>query len=345
MEISPIINNAVMVSDIDLFDDEQVKQLGKVCSDNCVVHIDKQTTGQCDRARLYDIHSLWGAPYQSPILKALSEGKLQGRHWRDVVINMARIVSEVPEPYRDMQTSVTYKRNEKNKPVGVFAEGELGWHTDFPAIEDGQRMTSLISLEGTENSITEFLATPKMYQALNHEDKTMVDELITVFRTRPEDMDEHFSGLGKDQRPYTRWSGIPYDGAECPLQMKSASGVDGIRFPFLGFSHFKGMSVKESEKYKEYLWNKLNIQENLYQHHWQDGEIVFFDLDITLHRRPTNVTHGSTRYLVRTCSYLDNLFPGHGRNPIWRFEGEEIDFQKVLELADNHKVTEYEESK
>ena len=339
-------NKVVRLKEVDLFDDEQTKQFGRILAENTVVHIDKQTTGECDRARMHQIHTLWGESYQSIILRAVARGDIKkGRHWRDIFLNMGYIVSEVPEPFRDSQTSVTYKKNEKNKPVGIFAEGELGWHTDFPAVEDGHKVASLISVHHTEGSQTEFLPTPRTYQSLNHEDKTMVDELVNVYKTIPEEMEKFFPGLGKGlpmQKAWARWSGIPFSGQECPLKRTTAAGLEGINFPIAGFSHFKGMSEEESKKYHKHLWSKLNKPEHIYTHNWVDGEIVAFDLDITIHRRPTNVTHGNERYLVRTSSYLDNLYPGQGRDPRFVVNGERLSYQQALDKADALCKEEYE---
>jgi alpha-ketoglutarate-dependent taurine dioxygenase len=341
-------NNGVRIEDVDLFDDQQAKDVGRALADNCIAVIDENHMNGCDRGRVHQIHSLWGDAYQSIILRALGTGDLKvSRHWRDVFRNFGYVASEVPEAYRDSQTSVTYKRNEKNKPVGIFAEGELGWHTDFPAVEDGHKVASLISVHDTENSVTEFLPTPKIYQGLNHEDRTMVDELTNVYKVSPDDMEKFFPGLGKQlpmQRAWTRWSGIPFDEQECPLSRTTASGVRGINFPNHGFSHFKGMSQAESEKYRSYLWDKLNKPENIYTHNWQDGQWVMFDLDITLHRRPTNVTHGNKRYLVRTSSYLDKLYPGHGRDPKFVVDGKRLSYQEALAKADSLCKEEFEAS-
>jgi hypothetical protein len=126
------------------------------------------------------------------------------------------------------------------------------------------------------------------------------------------------------------------------LKRTTAAGLEGINFPIAGFSHFKGMSEEESKKYHKHLWSKLNKPEHIYTHNWVDGEIVAFDLDITIHRRPTNVTHGNERYLVRTSSYLDNLYPGQGRDPRFVVNGERLSYQQALDKADALCKEEYE---
>ena len=171
------LNNAYKVNDIDLHDDEECKELGRLIANECVVFVDQEISEQ----RLYDIQMLWGDVSTAVINQYVYDRRLKGPHWHSLMKNMMYITQDVKEQnlHRGM-ARVSYKKNKRGKPVGIFTNGELDWHSDQQATYEAQRVIGLMSLEGTENSQTSFLCTAKAYASLNHEDKSMVDELISV---------------------------------------------------------------------------------------------------------------------------------------------------------------------
>tara|TARA_R100000008_G_C3587295_1_gene173530 strand:- start:4791 stop:5798 length:1008 start_codon:yes stop_codon:yes gene_type:complete len=301
MEIKPI--------EVDLRDDWQCTELGKTVASNCVVFVNDSV----EEPRLQQILNLWGQPSRELIHTYILEKKLTGRHWRKHLVNL----SYITKPYKDRfkenvhYSRVSFDRDEKtNKPLGLFTSGELDWHSDQQANHQSQKVIALMSLYGTKNSQTSFLCTANAYQSLNHEDKSMVDELISVYKWDDGTM---CNDLDPDQKEIIRYNQVPLDGMESPLKDKTASGVEGIKFPSHSFYKFRGMSVDESADLKKYIWSKINKPEYIYVHDWEDGQIMFMDQVITLHARPTNVQHGNKRTLVRMVTYLDRIYPETGK--------------------------------
>ena len=329
------LNNAIEVDDIDLENDAECLELGKLLADECVVIIKQAVSEQ----RLYDIHSLWGQPTKAILHKYVGEQLLTGRHWRSLLANLGHISKAVDHiASKDGMSRVSYEKNKKGKPTGVFTNGELDWHSDQQSYHDNPRVVGLMSLWGSENSQTSFLCTAKAYETLNHEDKSMVDDLFTVWDW---DGGKMSADLIESQKEIVRYNMVPYPQMECALLDQTASGIKGIRFPSHCFSHFRGMSKSDSAKYKTHLWSLLNKPEYKYTHDWQDGEVVFMDQNITLHARPTNVKDGDTRTMSRMISYMDNLFPGYGPADHVLYGGKKLDHGTFAQMVDEQRKKEF----
>lgn len=235
-------------------------------------------------------------------------------------------------------TRVSYAKNKRGKPVGLFTNGELDWHSDQQASYAAQRVIGLSSLLGTRNSQTTFLCTAPVYDALNCEDKTMFDELISVWEWDGGSMSEE---IIPSQLDIVRANMVPVDGMECPLIDQTASGRKGFKFPSHCFKRFRDVSVDESIKIKTHIWSKLNNPKNIYTQNWEDGQTVFMDQNITLHARPTNVKDGGARTMARMVSFMEKLFPNQVLNGDVMFNGQEISRADFAILVDESRKKQF----
>lgn len=333
------LNNAKRAKDIDLNKDADCLELGRAIADYCVILVEQPVS----ETRLYEIHSLWGQPATSLVDRYVGEGRIKGRHWRSLLASLTR-VAQATDEIADKKglARVSFVKNKRGKPTGLFTNGELDWHSDQQAYIDNQKVVGLASLWGTENSQTAFLCTAQAYKTLSDEDRSMVDELITVWKW---DGGAMSADLIPEQKEIVHYNMIPHDNMECPLLHHTASGVPGIRFPSHCFSHFRGMSKTESERFRLHLWDQLHRPENIYVHNWRDGEVIFMDQNITLHARPTNVQDGDQRTLARMISYLDNIFPGNGPLDYVICDGERYDHDTFAEMVDFQRRTEFATSR
>lgn len=334
MKISPL-QNALEVSDVDLYDDEACRELGRLVAHECVVVVRQAVPEE----RLHAIQMLWGQPGLPIINRYILERRLKGPHWRDVFMAMGAMTSALDDPSgRPGMARVSPDRDKRGRYTGAFPIGELDWHCDQQGYHDHQRVVGLMSIKGSKNSQTSFLCTAPGYDALNHEDRSLVDELITVWAW---DDGTVCADMVPVQRQVIRYSGIPHDGMETPLLETTATGRRGARFPSHCFSHFKGMSRAESIKLKDHLWEKFAAPENVYTHDWHDGEIVFMDQNITLHARPTHVHHDDTRTMSRMISYMDRLFPGNGPADHVLYNDERLSHERFAEMVDAARLAEH----
>lgn len=327
------LNNAYEVKDIDLNNDDECRELGKIVADKCVVFVDQKITEK----RLYEIQTLWGTPSRALLHKYIGEKRLKGSHWREVLLNLGYISTAVKD-FQQGMSRVSYAKNKKGKPTGIFTNGELDWHSDQQSHHDKQRVIGLMSLFGTENSKTTFLCSANVYESLNHEDKSMFDELVSEWEWDGGKMSEE---LIPSQLEIVKYHMVPLDGMECPLVDSTASGRKGIKFPSHSFKGFKGMSKEESQKTKDYIWSLLNKPENIYTHNWKDGQTVFMDQNITLHARPTNVKDGDKRTLSRMVTYMDKLFDNQTPNDYILYNGQKLDHETFANMVDEQRKKEF----
>lgn len=331
------LQNAVEVEDIDLQCDEECIALGKLIAEECVVYVPKSVSEQ----RLHDIHMLWGQPSKAILARYVGERLLGGKHWRNLLVNLSRTSKSVDHiAGRGGMSRVSYVRDSKGKPTGTFTNGELDWHSDRQSIIDSQTVIGLMSISGTENSQTTFLCTAPAYEALSEDDRSMVDELVTVWDW---DGGTMCRNLIPEQKEIIRYNAFPLPEMECALTDKTATGRKGIRFPSHCFSHFKEMGKAESEKFRQHLWAQINRPEYIYTRNWVDGEIMFMDQNITLHARPTNVEAGDQRTLTRMISYLDMIFPDHAPLDYIDYKGERLSHDAFARMADEFRRKEFYE--
>jgi alpha-ketoglutarate-dependent taurine dioxygenase len=329
------LNNAIEVQNIDLMDDTECVELGHIVAEKSVVLV-RQVIPEI---RLHQIHSLWGQPASNIVTRYVGEKRLTGRHWRSLLVNMSRILQstdKVAHPFGLMR--VSFNKNEKGKPVGFFANGNLDWHCDQQAYFDNQTVVGLMSLWGSENSQTSFLCTANAYSKLSSDDRSMVDELVSVWKWDGGSMSED---LISQQMEIVRYNMVPHSNMECPLLNETAAGIKGIKFPSHCFSHFKGMSKSESEKFKSHLWDIIHKPEYVYTHDWQDGEVIFMDQNITLHARPTNIEDGNMRTMARMTSYMDHIYPDKGPLDYVMCGNEKYDHDTFATMVDQERRQEF----
>lgn len=337
MKTSPL-NNAVEISDIDLQDDNQCRELGEIVAKDCVVVIRDKVSEQ----RLYDIQSLWGQPSRAFGHIMIGDKVLTGKHWRSLLVSLSHVSKAVSNVAgRSGMSRVSYEKNKRGKPTGIFTNGQLDWHSDAQSSMDGQKVVGLMSLWGSEGSATTFLNTAPAYAALNHEDRSMVDELYSVWEW---DGGSMCIDLIPSQKEVIRYNMVPVAKMESPLRDSTAAGTVGMRFPSHCFTNFRGMSREESLKVRAHLWARINKPEHIYRHDWKDGEIVFMDQSITLHARPTNVKEGDTRTMCRMISFLDKLYPDHGPAKSYRVDGEYHDFDTFAQMMDEQRIAEFDKT-
>lgn len=334
------IHNSCYKIDVDLWDDNDCIEMGKFLSGNLVGFVDDSVTEE----RLHYIQTkLWGTPSRPMVQDAALRGEVKGRHWRDIQVQMTLIAKQLEDTHahRDAMSRISFEVDEKSgRPKGGFPEGQLYWHSDQQSHHDNQRMIGLMSISNTENSQTSFLPTKEFYETLNHEDKSMVDELIAVWEWDGGTMNV---GVNKTfNRTVTHYHMAPVDGIESPLIEYTADGTKGMRFPTHCFRKFKGMSREDSLKFREKLWNKLNTDEYVYTHDWKDGQIMFMDQNITIHCRPTQKEMSPKRTLVRTNTYLDKIYDGKGPITDWTVDGVTYKWSEFLKLCDQNKLDEFE---
>lgn len=322
----------VEVYDVDWNNLEETNELGKICASQCVVLVD---VADCPPVEtLVDVMQHWGDPAGGFVNGLVASGKLSGRHWRDYYMSIARTVQDLPKSMHKNVVRVTYRRDKNNQPTGIFAAGELDWHCDSSSFEDVQRIIALSSIEDSANSQTQFLCTHDAYESLSSSMKSTVKELVVKHKWF---MGAVAPGCSLSQQLIAMYNSVPVDGMETNLYSETSSGLPGIQLPTHSFNGFVGMSLEESKKIIAELYKAVFQDRYVYTQDWQDGQVVFMDQEITLHKRPTNVTDGDRRLMNRVITYVNKLYPDQQPRTTVRVDGKTLSFDEFAVLVDQRR--------
>ena len=295
------------VYDIDWANQEEVLELGRLCAAECIVVVNEYISIE----QLYDTMIQWGDPGLSLMHRYVLEKKLEGRHWREILLNLLYTSNTNKDQLTKKEITqavamVSYKKDERGRPHGIFQNGELDWHSDQCATDTGQRIVGLQSVSDTKDSQTQFLCTHDAYENLSADMKSMIKELYVRHKWQDNVM---APGLDTLQNLVLRYSMVPLNGTETRLYHETATGITGIKLPSHSFDGFVGMSRAESDSIMQELYRAIYQEKYVYTQNWEDGQIVFMDQEITLHKRPTNVEHGNKRTMARCITHLNKLYP------------------------------------
>ena len=299
----------VEVYDLDLkhCSDNDLLELGKIVIDQLVVYVNAENCS-VSPARLNHIAKVFGISSGAiPQIRPFQEKqKLNQVTEQDIAaVKDLKKIRLGLEDYEGM-LRVTGKRDAEGDYLGMFADGELDWHSDRQGTGNFVPTILLNAVEGTEGTCTEFLQTADAYDLLSPEWKNIIDNLIGVHRYVPGKM---APGLNASQDNILRMNMCPIDDSEVPLICRSPGGRQGIRLSYNTIDHFKGFSKKDSDEILKFIMSHFLKDEYVYRQDWKDGELVFMDQTITVHRRPTKDC--SKRVMHRqTCNFNNILDRG-----------------------------------
>lgn len=325
----------IEVYDIDLKCDDEIRELGKIVGQQSIVYADIDISTK----RLAEIMESWGQPSRALVHDFVLDKKVKGRHWREILFNLGLAATGVKDISKSV-SSITYRKDEKNRPVGMFSNGELDWHSDQCAIDDAPRVIGLQSLSDSKNSQTTFLCTHDAYENLSSDMRSTVKELICKHKWRDGVM---APGLNETQTLIIHYNMVPLDGMETRLYSENSSGLPGIKMPSHSFDGFVGMSREESAKLFLELKKSVYLNKYVYTQDWSDGQIVFMDQEITLHARPTNIKDGDKRLMSRVITYLDKIYSAKLPTKQIRFEGKMYGFDEFAQMVDLDRRRRFEE--
>jgi alpha-ketoglutarate-dependent taurine dioxygenase len=297
----------VEVYDLDLktCSDDEIKELGKVVVDQLVVYVNAKNC-TVPPERLNHIAQVFGDPFGGQDQSAYEMVK-EKRKQHQLTSKDLQVLKELRKIRQGLEHNpgmirVTGKRDDEGDYMGMFAQGELDWHSDRQGTGNFVPMILLQAVEGTEGTSTEFLQTADAYEMLSPEWKNIIDNLVGVHRYTPGKM---APGLNASQDNILRMNMCPIDNSEVPFVCYSPGGRKGVRLSYNTLDHFKGFNKKDSDEILKFIISHFMKDEYVYHQDWQNGELVFMDQTITVHRRPTKDC--SNRVMIRQTCNFDNI--------------------------------------
>lgn len=197
---------------------------------------------------------------------------------------------------------VTGRKNEKGEPLGMFAEGELLWHSNESGNLSFSPGVALLGSKNVVGSATGFLTTVDYYENVSESFRSELDEMVIIHKFTPGKINP---GLRLEQDEVMHANMCPIDGTEIPMVIKSPGGIRGLHYSVNTISHIKGMSIEESRKVFDEIDKKLFVDDYIYDHWYQnENDLLFFDNSITLHRRLGDI---KDRLCYRVQHSYDNI--------------------------------------
>lgn len=184
-------------------------------------------------------------------------------------------------------SKVTGGYDAEGNPNGLFAEGELLWHSNESGTLTWTPGVALLAYKNVVGSATGFVTTTDYYETIPDSFRRELDEMILIHKFTPGKINP---GLNAEQDAIMHANMCPLDNAEVPMVIQSPSGIKGLHYSINTVHSIKGLTKKESDEIFNRINKELFVEKYTYDHWYQnENDLMLFDNSITLHRRLGNI--------------------------------------------------------
>ena len=268
--------------------------LGKLSMQKLVMII--RSTG-LDNRSFHQVIKKWGKDRQN------YAATLFARYpWANGQIDHIIASTEVPDEEKDIirefkrvggcnqKTGNTLRVSGKKvngQRIGMFADGELLWHSNESGDIAFTPAVALLGAENMTNSATGFMVTTPYYYSVSDSFRSELDEMILIHNFVPGKINP---GLNEPQDNLMYKNMCPDPDTEIPLVIQSPAGIKGLHYSFNTVTGIKGMSNLEAEKILTEI--KKGLEKYTYDYWWEnDDDLLIFDNSIVQHRRLGDTTN------------------------------------------------------
>ena len=172
------------------------------------------------------------------------------------------------------------------KPIGMFADGELLWHSNESGDLAFTPAVALLGVESMTQSATGFMVTAPYYNNVSDSFRSELDEMVLIHNFVPGRINP---GLNNSQDNLMYKNMCPDPDTEIPLVIQSPAGIKGLHYSFNTVTGIKGMSNQEAKKVLEEI--RKGLDPYTYDYWWEnDDDLLIFDNSIVQHRRLGDTT-------------------------------------------------------
>ena len=220
--------------------------------------------------------------------------------------------------------TVTGKKDENGNPLGMFAEGELLWHSNESGDLCFTPGVSLLASEGVVGSATGFITTVDYYESVSNSFRSELDNVVLIHKFTPGRINP---GLNPDQDLIMYRNMCPEE-ARIPLVINSPSGYKGLHYSINTIAKVEGMSDIESAKFLNNISKELFVEKYIYDHWYQNNnDLCLFDNSITLHRRLGGITN-------RVCYRIQHDYNKIQKTPYIPYYQQEFATDYIAKMKD-----------
>lgn len=178
---------------------------------------------------------------------------------------------------------VTNERKDGEK-IGIFADKELGWHSNGNARDQGKECSVALYCvkEGTD-SITSFADMRQAYRDLPDDIKNEVDNIECLYKFK----NGTFYDLDNDDKELEMFENRSYyiNGVKRRLVYQHPYDNDfGLYYTFHYIQEVYG-NITEWDKLDKYLMEHCFQDKYIAHHSWEPGDLIFMDQFHSLHKR------------------------------------------------------------
>ena len=286
----------VFVDDIDFRNLTRTEwmDLGKLSMQKLVMII--RSTG-LDSRSFHQVIKKWGKDRQN------YAATLFARYpWANGQIDHIIASTEVPDEEKDIirefqrvggcnqKTGNTLRVSGKKingQRIGMFADGELLWHSNESGDIAFTPAVALLGAENMTNSATGFMVTTPYYYSVSDSFRSELDEMILIHNFVPGRINP---GLNDPQDNLMYKNMCPDPDTEIPLVIESPAGIKGLHYSFNTVTGIKGMSNLEAKKVLAEI--RKGLDPYTYDYWWEnDDDLLIFDNSIVQQRRLGDTTN------------------------------------------------------
>ena len=286
----------VFVDDIDFKNLTRTEwmDLGKLSMQKLVMII--RSTG-LDSRSFHQVIKKWGKDRQN------YAATLFARYpWANGQIDHIIASTEVPDEEKDIirefqrvggcnqKTGNTLRVSGKKingQRIGMFADGELLWHSNESGDIAFTPAVALLCAENMTNSATGFMVTTPYYYSVSDSFRSELDEMILIHNFVPGRINP---GLNDPQDNLMYKNMCPDPDTEIPLVIKSPAGIKGLHYSFNTVTGIKGISNLEAKKVLAEI--RKGLDPYTYDYWWENNDdLLIFDNSIVQHRRLGDTTN------------------------------------------------------
>lgn len=166
--------------------------------------------------------------------------------------------------------------HDNGTPKGLFGhDDELDWHANRPSAETERKpIIFLYAHSNTQGSRISWANMALAYQDLDNQTKEWLEDKKGIYGFEPDTYTKNFNIWKKHRN---------LDGQD--FIRTNCLGVKGMFFPYHQFFGFKDVDKKLSDNIVDKLYNHSYQEKYFYHHDYQDGDVIFGDQWLTVHKR------------------------------------------------------------
>jgi alpha-ketoglutarate-dependent taurine dioxygenase len=210
------------------------------------------------------------------------------------IVRVARTIGRTVQPKQFMNDDrypdlcrVTNERDSNGEKIGIFADGELGWHSNGNARDSGfESCVALYCIKPGIDSVTSFCDVRQAYRDLPETDKELLLQIDGSFKFVNNTF-YHLKEGDKELKMYTEHPAFKNAVTKPLIYTHPYDKEKGLH---LTYHYIQKLWHRQTMKDYTFLIEelKLHVFQNKYIYHhsdWRSGDFIFMDQWHSLHKR------------------------------------------------------------